>query len=327
MRRLAFLLLLLSLTLLSGSAIEDSPGFQGRKTVAIDIERVDVRGIAHARELRPLAGWILSSRDADFGGLSALSVDGRGFSAVADTGALVRFSRDLRSADIRSFPRICVPHLLKKERDSESLARDARSGKLWIGFEWRNAICRIDPDGRVRRYAPPAMRYWPKSRGPEAMIERPDGRFLVFGERSPDEAPGSPLLLFDRDPTDPAAHITPMRYQAPPGYDPTDAAMLPDGRILVVNRRFSLPFSFATIVTLVPPFAERPGLIVRGRPVVSLTQGRITDNFEGIAISEREGRTFVWLVSDDNFLPYQETYLLKFELVPNASSKAALRSP
>lgn len=323
MRRLLSFLLAPLLLVLSGSSIEDNPGFQGRKRVALNVERVDVGDIVHVPEALPLAGWILSSRDSDFGGLSALSVDERGFLAVADTGALVRLARDLRSADIQSFPRTCVPHLLKKERDSESLARDPKSGTLWIGFEFRNAICRVDPSGNAAFYAPRLMQYWPKVSGPEAMIRRPDGRVLVFAERSSNDVPESPLLLFDRDPTDPSARVVPMRYRPPDGYRPTDAAMLPDGRMLVVNRRFSLPFSFAAIVTLVQPFAEKSGLVLSGRPVIWLTQPPTADNFEGIAVSQREGRTFVWLVSDDNFLPYQETYLLKFELIRSANQKAA----
>lgn len=325
MRGLLPFLSLTFLFVLSASSIEDNPGFQGRKTVALNVERVDVSGIAHAQGLRPVAGWILSSRDSDFGGLSALSVEEDGFTAVADTGALVRLTQNLRRADIESLPRICVPHLLKKERDSESLARDPESGALWIGFEWRNAICRIEPDSSARLYAPPAMQFWPKVSGPEAMVRRPDGRFLAFAERSPTDVPESPLLIFDRDPTDRAAQVVPMRYRPPSGYRATDAAMLPDGRMLVVNRRFSLPFSFSAIVTLVQPFREKAGIVVTGRPVIWLTKSPIADNFEGIAISERGGRIFVWLVSDDNFLPYQETYLLKFELMPTTNQKAAAK--
>ena len=40
----------------------------------------------------------------------------------------------------------------------------------------------------------------------------------------------------------------------------------------------------------------------------------VNDNFEGLAVEEKEGRTYLWLVSDDNFAPLQATYLLKFEL-------------
>jgi len=46
-----------------------------------------------------------------------------------------------------------------------------------------------------------------------------------------------------------------------------------------------------------------------------LAPPQIADNFEGLAVDVRNGRTRIWLVSDDNFLPQQRTYLLEFELV------------
>jgi len=41
------------------------------------------------------------------------------------------------------------------------------------------------------------------------------------------------------------------------------------------------------------------------------------DNFEGIAVSRgRQGESLLWLISDDNFLPIQDTLLFAFELLP-----------
>ena len=38
------------------------------------------------------------------------------------------------------------------------------------------------------------------------------------------------------------------------------------------------------------------------------------DNMEGVSATIENGRTIVWLVSDDNFTPLQRTLLLKFAL-------------
>ncbi|MBK7284057.1 MAG: hypothetical protein IPI83_06470 [Sphingomonadales bacterium] len=55
----------------------------------------------------------------------------------------------------------------------------------------------------------------------------------------------APLLHFDRDPVDPHAVVTAMRYGSTPAqYHPVDAAMLPDGRMLIVNRRYAFPAGF-----------------------------------------------------------------------------------
>ena len=319
--RLLKLLPLLSFLLLASSGEQDSPPFSGSKRVSLTVQPVSVDDIPHSRLLRPLRGWVLSSDDSDFGGLSALSMGKTGLIAVADTGVIVRLASDWRSAQIDSLPHACVPHQLKRERDSESLTRDLETDQTWIGFEYRNLICRIDADGTATPYAPPAMKAWPKLGGPEAMLRLSGGRFLVFAEKAADGGPTTPLLLFDRDPVLPDARIVTMRYRALPGYHPSDAAILPDGRILVLNRRYEFPFSFTAIVTLVAPFEARPNALVEGRPVIVLTPPHIADNFEGLYIETRGSRTFIWLVSDDNFLPQQRTYLLKFELVAPESGR------
>ena len=40
------------------------------------------------------------------------------------------------------------------------------------------------------------------------------------------------------------------------------------------------------------------------------------DNFEGLAVREEGGRTFLYIVSDDNFSGSQRTLLMKFEVLP-----------
>ncbi len=53
-------------------------------------------------------------------------------------------------------------------------------------------------------------------------------------------------------------------------------------------------------------------------PIVARISGSvISDNFEGLAISESAtGQPIVWLVSDDNFSFFQQTLLLAFQWVP-----------
>lgn len=314
-----FLPLLLVL-LLASSAELDTPPFSGSKRIAVTVEPVSIATVPHARLLEPLGGWALSSSDGDFGGLSALSI-GKSMIAVADTGSVYRFAADWRTAQIDSLPRGCVPNQLKRERDSESLARDPDTGQIWIGFEYRNLICRIDPDGTTTAYAPPSMARWPKLGGPEAIVRLADGRFLVFAEKTATGGAATPLLVFDGDPVDPDTRVVAMRYRTWPGYHPSDAAALPDGRVLILNRRFAFPFRFSTIVTLVEPFQAKPNALVEGRPVIVLAPPHIADNFEGLDVDTQGNRTFIWLVSDDNFLPQQRTYLLKFGLVAPQSGR------
>lgn len=311
--------LLLCLVLV-GSAELDTPPFSGSKRVTLTVKPVSIAEVPHARLLKPLGGWVFSSDDTDFGGLSALSI-GKPMIAVADTGAVYRFAKDWRSAQIDSLPRGCVPNQLKRERDAESLARDPETGQIWIGFEYRNLICRIDPTGTTKAYAPPSMVRWPKLGGPEAIVRLADGRFLVFAEKDSTGGTITPLLVFNGDPVRPDTKVLAMRYRTWPGYQPSDAAVLPDGRVLVLNRRFAFPFRFSAIVTLVEPFEAKPNILIEGRPVIVLAPPHIADNFEGLDVETEGSRTFVWLMSDDNFLPLQRTHLLKFELVAPRSGR------
>jgi hypothetical protein len=56
--------------------------------------------------------------------------------------------------------------------------------------------------------------------------------------------------------------------------------------------------------------------VVTGEAVGTLAAPMAVDNLEGIAVERVGGRTIVWLISDDNFLPFQRTLLLKFALLP-----------
>lgn len=293
------------------------------RTIAVSLSPVDVASVQHSRLVKPIAGWILRSRDPVFGGLSGLVVQADSRVGVTDAGVLIRFSRNWRRAAISQLPRACIPADIKTLSDSESLVL-AKDGTLWAGFEWQNRICRVTAAGDAREFAPQSMRDWPKTGGAETMTILPDGRFVVIAERPVGGGPLSPLLVFDRDPTDPAARVVRMTYQPPTGFRPTDAKALPDGRILVLNRRFKFPFSFSGVVTLLPPIGDIRHKTIKGRPIIVIaSNAAVADNYEGLGVEQVGGRTYVWLVSDDNFVPQQETYLLKFELLPSAFSRAA----
>lgn len=126
------------------------------------------------------------------------------------------------------------------------LARDARTGTVWIGFEYRNLICRIDGAGRAQAYAPPAMALWPKLGGPEAMLRRADGSFLALRAVPIGRISGAaPPFRSRSGGGTPHAVVTAMRYEAPAQYHPVDAAMPPRARTPVVNRRYAFPLDFS----------------------------------------------------------------------------------
>ncbi len=269
--------------------------------------------IPSALSLRVTHAWELLSANREFGGVSAMHASGDALVLLSDRGALIRLLADRNArnwqADISPVPEACEGHDKASGRDTESLVTDQATGMLWIGMEIRNAICRIARPslGGIRVWAPSAMQKWSSTAGPEAMVRLRDGRFLVFQEGTPE----AELLVFDRDPLLPEATAIRLRYRPPTGYRPVDAALLPDGRLLVLNRRFALPFSFSARLTIVDTKDLREGLLLSG-PVIARFEGDILgENFESISIDDDGSNLIIWLATDSNFLSIQRTLLLR----------------
>jgi hypothetical protein len=291
--------------------------------ITIEAERLIAPAVETTSELRYVDGWSLSSGDRDFGGLSSLMIEDGKFVSLSDIGAVIRFGMDangkISGASVNPLPRGCATDADKRDRDSESIARDPATGTYWIGFEWRNVICRSDARlaKAERLVKPEVMKHWAKTGGPEAIVRLADGRFLIFAEFAKGDGALPEIVIADRDPTGPDARFSRALYMAPEHhFSPTDAAELPDGRLLVINRRFEPPAYFSARLSLLDRIPANVNGIVTGKTIAKFGRPGLTSNFEGVAISNEGGRTFVWLVSDDNYMWIENTYLLKFELLP-----------
>lgn len=283
-----------------------------------------------AGRLTLLQGWKLASRASQFGGWSALHIDGDRFTAIGDYGSVLRFrlTRFGRATDARidPLPSGCGRVDDKRERDSESLTMT--SDGWWVGYEVDNRLCKVTPDFSralaLRR--PAAMAKWREQSGAEAILGLADGRFLVFAERAPKDAALRPLLVFSGDPADPKTPLSIRSYIPPPGYSPADAAQLPDGRILVLNRRLDVADQFTTVLVVIDPVALDSDKPVQGIALARLAPPTLHDNFEGLAVTVEGGRPIIWMISDDNFMSWQSNYLLKFTLDPDVKPESKVPS-
>lgn len=272
--------------------------------------------------LRYLQGWVLHSRDARFGGISDLAVAGDRFLGISDSATAISFDVQggrIGGGAIRDLPAGPGGFQIKQDRDSEAFTTDPAHRHIWVAYERHNAIWRYDAAlGRAEGHVEPAaMRDWPLNGGPEAMIRLPDGRFMVFAEDAPGAEPDTrALLIFPADPVADRRPPIAMSYRPPAGYVATSVAMLPDGRLIVLNRRFRLTEGLAAALSIVDPREIKAGGILEGREIARLVPPLTVDNMEGVAVTQERGRTIVWLISDDNFLPIQRTILLKFALEP-----------
>ena len=289
-----------------------------------------------------IGAWHLRSDNSDFGGFSALGrlPDGR-FLAISDAGWMAAFALTptAKGATITDSFIARLPgaegigpdgkELTYLDRDSESLTSDAERGRYWVGYEGRNAIRRMD-GGFVRVEAmvrPDAMADWPSNGGAEAILRLSDGRFLVFAETAELDDDSTEALLFQGDPTERGTQMTRLSYAAPDGYRVTDAAQLPDGDVLLLNRSIGVRQGFTAKLTRVPLSDVRGGAVLKGTEIASLASPLTVDNMEGVLVERGTvgGRdaTLIWMISDDNYFGFQRTILMQFALYEGTEKDAA----
>ena len=306
--------------------------------LALDVTPVPLDPTNPSRDavgpLRYLGGLWLRSRDARFGGLSDIRVsrDGSRLFAISDCGqgltASLSYDAEGRLADLGD-ARLVELSRRGGERptlggsDAESLV----SGDgLEVGFEgvWPRILAyRAEPPfaGPARPLPlPPDVGSCARNGGLEAMADLGDGRrFLVCEARrgASSTVPawvGRSGAWAERD----YALAFEGGWAGEP-FRPTGAALLPDGDLLVLERRF--PPIGARVVRLPRASLDATGVLAP-REVARFEAPLTVDNFEGVeARRDASGRTLVYLLSDDNNCAkntsapgLQRTLLLMFAL-------------
>ncbi|WP_234419370.1 esterase-like activity of phytase family protein [Sphingomonas sp. EC-HK361] len=319
------------------------PGWSGEERLALlDVDHPNISAVRvlldagdpdrkRAGALEYLGGVSLTSRDPAFGGFSSLSVVGDRITLLSDGGnvASFRLNREMQPRAIRfaNLPAGPGRGWDKRDRDSESMAVDTATGRVFVGFEGYNMIWRYAPDfARAERaIAPAAMAKWPANGGAETLARMPDGRFVVISEVAhvaPAHWVGNDAgrlktrdgLIFASDPTTPGLQPLHFAYTPPGRFDTSDATALPNGDLLVLDRDFRLPYHFSAMVSRVRARDLHPGAVTHPERLALLDSPLLHDNFEGIATSREGDDTIVWIVSDDNQSWLQRTLLLKFRL-------------
>jgi len=324
--RILLSILLILLLAPSYSGEEPSPRFSGRPKMTATRVAIDPGDPANVRvgQLTYLGGVRLQSPAPAFGGFSSMRTDGKHFALLSDGGHIVLFEmsakfhvRHLAFGALSAGP---GTGWLKGSRDSESSTWDPATGRFWVGFEQTNEIWRYDARGRPAAHLTPlSMVRWAENGGPESMVRLRSGGFIVISETTRPQGHKMRAMrdavLFRGDPTDPRTPTLSFAYRPPDGYDPTDMAELPDGRLLILNRRLNLsPALFTAKLVIVDARGIREGAVVQGREVATLAPPFLHDNFEALAVTEENGATIVWVASDDNREWWEWSLLLKFRL-------------
>ena len=197
--------------------------------------------------------------------------------------------------------------------DAEALAR-LPDGTWLVAFERRHRIRayrRLDGPGTYVA-PPPGLDNAPANGGLESLAVLPDGRLFAIAETfAPPDRPelrhawlGAP------------GRWLPLYWQPAPGFHPTDAAILPDGSALVLERRFSLLGGLAARLVRAVPNAlssAREGTVLGGETILTLDDEPLpSENWEGVAVTRLGDQTLVALMSDDNESVLQRSLLLLF---------------
>lgn len=270
-----------------------------------------------------LAGFQLTLDDARFGGFSGMVVtaDGSSLTVVSDRGHWMRVALEhdasgrltgLGDAAIRPLLDDAGAAREGRSGDAESLT-PAPGGGFIVGMENRTGFALYAPALAAAsaplagaQYVPAA----PFNKGFEATVALGDGRVLALVEAGDGDGRHRGYVIGAAPPA------LELSYATERGYDPTDAALLPDGDVLVLERMYSLLMGANARIVLVRAADIQPGATLSGTEIARLSPPLTVDNMEALSVRAAPGGggVLLYVMSDDNFSGLQRTLLLQFRL-------------
>ncbi|MCW2307127.1 esterase-like activity of phytase family protein [Rhodobium gokarnense] len=309
-------------------------------------ESIEVRSapIAHFRigypdlsrfgRLEYLGGFELWSPNRHFGALSGLvSLDkGRRIVAISDNGFWFDAKLDVEADgrptaihDARIAPMLDAAGevIVGHDADAESvvLTRGPDPKQFIVSFEGDHRLERFPEDldtflGRGKRMKiPKAIGKLRGNRGLEAIAVPPEtcplkAEVIAIAERDPRSDRDIPAWIIG------GPNAGRFRVRLEGDFSITDAAFLPDGDLLILERLFNFAEGVGMRVRRIPCAALKAGTTVDGIEMMTADFGYQIDNMEGLSVHVGDnGDTVLTLISDDNRSLLQRTLLLRFRLI------------
>ena len=277
-----------------------------------------------------LGGLLVQSHAKGFAGWSGLAVsaDGSQFLAVSDraywwTGRLVYTDGMLTGIASSHMARVLDIYgdklRTKTHRDAESLSIGP-DGTAYVSFERNHRIKQFKPGdpSDLAYYATQPdknimvlgdMRKAPENNGVEAMAAFKDGSLMVLTQKYRDPR-GHVYGWWRRDGKD-----IPIFYRTRSKYEPVAMDELPNGDLLVLERQYTKKLGVSANLCIVGQDQLKAEAVFDCAIIAQLAPPMNVDNFEAMAIRTAEnGRTHIYILSDDNENPEQDTLLMMFEL-------------
>ncbi|KRB62644.1 hypothetical protein ASE04_00215 [Rhizobium sp. Root708] len=290
-----------------------------------------------------LGGLEMVSPQRLFGSLSSIRFrpDKTHFVGVLDTGHWMtgRIERDPKGrlsglADVAIAPmrnRAGRSFEGKGHMDAEGLA--LRNDGILVSFEQDHRVD-IYPDPGFE--ALPAIETIPipfpkkslrANRGFETTVVAPidsalKGGTLIVAERSLDTSGNALAAILDG----PLKGKLALAHYG--DFDATDGAFLPDGDLLLLERRFNMAEGIGMRIRRIKAADIRPGAVMDGEILLQGDFGYQIDNMEGLdTFTAEDGTTHLVIVSDDNHSILQRNLMLEFRLLePRAGDTAHLQN-
>ena len=279
------------------------------------------------------AGLNLFAKSIYFGGYSAMAIDPSGHSllAISDAGSWMRATLNYDGRKLKGLSDVSLGPLLGTDgkplrddvlRDSEGMTLvdgDTTQGTAYVSFERKHRIARYPftaakfgpPTGTIP--LPPTSKGMTANSGLEAitMIRTGalKGTLVIFAEHLTDKNGNLRGWLIGG----PAPGEIVLKRLA--GFDITDAAALPDGGIVVLERKFNYSEGIQMRIRRIAASELKRGAPIMGEVLLEANDSLNIDNMEAIAATRApSGETVLTLMSDDNFSVIQRTLIMQFAL-------------
>lgn len=305
------------------------------RAVPIDFSAIHPSQIKYG-ELYWRGGLVLKSSNRDFGGFSGveLSADGKNLLAISDRGYWLKAKLNYKNGKPDSLTNAQMAPMLnangKKykhwEIDSEGLTKRNNSlSDVVVSSERSQALYRYKLGNSQLNAS--AMDWGAISQakkiqrnlGLESVTSLPKshkyrGWLLAIAERKLDKNGNHSAWLINGK-QDHGLNI--KRYG---GFDITDAAYLPNGDIVILERAISLFSGPQMQIRQICGRDVKPNALIDGKKLLSINWVVAVDNMEGLGVHKASnGETILTIMSDNNFHFLQRNLLLQFALVDDKS--------
>lgn len=335
---------LIAAGVLSSAIAKPDPQRMGVRRVTVSAEalngfdRVDF-GRRRFGQLEWIGGLRLTSDSPAFGGWSGLALDpdGRGFLAVSDAGTWLKGALRYQGDRAYGVDQALIGPLLalngqplrrERDRDAEAVtlvSGTTSRGQLLIAFEQNHRIGRF----KAGKNGPSRPSSYVQPRRPGARMKSLKGFEAATVLKSGPYA-GSLVAIAERRHDAKGRHTGWIWVRGRPrvfsiidigGHDVTDVAALPDGGLLLLERRFRWLEGIRFRIRHVAAKDVRPGAEVTGEVLLESDFSQVIDNMEALAIHhDGRGGFILTLMSDDNFNKLlQQTLLLQFRWRPSSA--------